>query len=166
MVLATKAALGKKNGDRFDELPHSKLSVRLWLRLLSCSTIIEKNIRSYLESEFEATLPRFDVLAALDRYPEGLKMGELSSHLYMSNGNVTGLVSRLAGDGLVTRITSEKDRRAQHVKLTPRGKRLFSRMAKEHEAFIESLLGGLSDAKMKRLIAGLNEVHSMVQKRL
>lgn len=156
----------KKNGARFDELPHSKMSVRLWLRLLSCSTIIEKSIRSYLGNEFETTLPRFDVLAALDRYPDGLKMGELSSHLYVSNGNVTGLVSRLVEDGFVKRTTSSEDRRAHHVKLTPSGKRLFTKMAKEHEAYIESLLGNLSNAKIRRMIAMLNEVHDLVKERL
>ena len=89
--------------DKLGGAPHSKRSLRLWLRLLSCSTVVEKRIRALLEEEFDSTLPRFELLAALERHPEGLRMTELSSSMMVSNGNVTGVVSRLIRDRLVSR---------------------------------------------------------------
>ena len=88
-----------KYRDKLGGAPHSKLSLRLWLRLLSCSTIIEKRIRARLDEEFGTTLPRFDVLSALDRHAEGLTMGQLSEYIMVSNGNVTAVVNRLLDDG-------------------------------------------------------------------
>ena len=81
----------------------NKDSLRLWLRLLTCSTMIEREVRARLRQEFGITLPRFDMMAALDRAPEaeGLSMGELSRHLMVSNGNVTGVAGRLVKEKLV-----------------------------------------------------------------
>src|ERR1700754_1054046 len=94
--------------EKFDGALHSKQSLRLWLRLLSCSTTLEKKARAMLIERFDTTLPRFDVMAGLDRAPNGLTMSELSKLLLVSNGNVTTIVSRLVEDGIVTR-TQDKD---------------------------------------------------------
>ena len=107
--------------------PHSKQSLRLWLKLLSCTTVIENWLRNRLRAEFGTTLPRFDVLAALDRHPEGLRMGELSRYLLVSNGNVTGIVQRLEEEGLIEREQAPNDRRAIRVRLSPKGRALFAR---------------------------------------
>src|SRR5579883_1727733 len=89
--------------DRLMAPPHSKQSLRLWLKLLGCTLIVEKRLRARLDEDFATTLPRFDVLAALERHPHGLRMSALSEFLLVSNGNVTGVVSRLIEEGLVTR---------------------------------------------------------------
>ena len=89
--------------DRLGGAPHSKQSLRLWLKLLSCAMVVEKRLRARLDEDFDTTLPRFDVLAALERHAEGLKMSALSESLMVSNGNVTGVVTRLIEDGFVTR---------------------------------------------------------------
>lgn len=96
--------------------PHSKASLRLWLRLLSCSMIIEQRIRGRLEKNFESTLPRFDAMAALEREPDGLTMGQLSAALLVSNGNVTGIVNRLTKDGMVVRTFESTDGRVASVR--------------------------------------------------
>lgn len=140
-------------GDRESALrPDGKREVRLWLRLLSCSALIEKQVRAKLRADFQTTLPRFDVLAQLDRVPAGLTMGELSDRLMVSAGNVTGLVERLVREGLVSRAASARDRRTQRVGLTPTGKRAFDKMAASHHALVEELMAGMAQDDIARLI--------------
>ena len=129
-------------------------SLRLWLRLLSCATLIENHIRQRLQGEFSTTLPRFDLMAQLERCPEGLKMGELSKRMMVTGGNVTGITDLLEEEGLVARVIDRRDRRAFRVKLTAVGQRQFKRMAAEHERWIVDLFEGLP-AKAKQQLAGL-----------
>jgi DNA-binding MarR family transcriptional regulator len=119
-------------------------SLKLWLRMLSCTTLIEAEIRTRLRNEFDITLPRFDLMAQLDRHPQGLRMGELSKRLMVTGGNVTGITDQLEQEGLVVRAPVADDRRAYSVKLTPAGRRAFTRMASVHEGWISELMGGLS----------------------
>ncbi|SNS41464.1 transcriptional regulator, MarR family [Sphingomonas laterariae] len=147
-----------------NDAPHSKLSLRLWLRLLSCSTVIEKRIRQRLIDEFDTTLPRFDVLATLNRAPEGMTMGELTTALLVSGGNVTTVVSRLIEDEYVERVANPTDRRSITVRLTKRGAIDFRAMADAHEAWIESYLADLGDADIEALLDGLNRVRASVER--
>lgn len=126
-------------------------SVRLWLRLLSCAMTIEKVVRRRFEAEFGTTLPRFDVLAALDRRPDGMTMGELSRALLVSNGNVTGVVRALAGDGLVSVEAQPHDRRSSLARLTPAGRAHFDRLARAHHDWIDELMAGVPADERDRL---------------
>ena len=127
------------------ESPHDhKQELRLWLRLLTCTTLVETEVRRRLREQFDTTLPRFDLLAQLQRSPAGLTLGEVSRRMMVSNGNVTGLASRLEQEGLIERRTSATDRRAQTLRLTPRGRREFARQTAAHEGWVAELLGGLS----------------------
>ncbi|WP_051547975.1 MarR family winged helix-turn-helix transcriptional regulator [Sneathiella glossodoripedis] len=131
-----------------------KQRLRLWLRLLKVSRHIEGELRERLRRQFGSTLPRFDVLAALFRSDTGLKMSELSSALRVSNGNVTGIIERLVGEGLVEREAIPGDRRAMRVKLTKEGRSDFSHMAEVHRGWINELLAGI-DAADAELISQL-----------
>ena len=144
--------------DAADATPDHKLSLRLWLRLLSCSALLEKTVRARLTAEFDTTLPRFDVLSALDRAENGLTMGELSNWLLVSNGNVTGVVARLLADGLVERRADPNDRRVLHVSMTPLGKQQFGLWVTAHEHWIDELLGGLTSAYVELLIRELGKI--------
>ena len=124
--------------------PDSKTRLRLWLRLLKLTGHIEREVRQRLRDDHNTTLPRFDVMAALYRYPDGLKMSALSSTLKVSNGNVTGIVERLAEEGLVLRVAVKGDRRAQLAQLSPEGRATFEALAAQHEAWINDLLGDVS----------------------
>ena len=126
-------------------------SLRLWLRLFTCTLLIEKRIRTRLREDFGTALPRFDLMAQLERHPDGLRMGELSQRLMVTGGNVTGLVDQLVAEGLVTRAPTARDRRALVVKLTARGKEAFDAMAGEHERWIEAMFGGLAPSERTRL---------------
>ena len=129
-------------------LTPSKQRLRLWLRLLKASRHIEAALRERMRSEFDTTLPRFDVLAALHKSDEGLTMGQLSQALMVSNGNVTGLVDRLAEEGAVERQSVAGDRRAARVALTQAGRADFERMAAVHEEWVTDLLGALDDSEI------------------
>ncbi|WP_245643365.1 MarR family winged helix-turn-helix transcriptional regulator [Roseateles chitosanitabidus] len=133
-------------------------ALRVWLRLLACTTRVEDQIRQRLRNEFGTTLPRFDLLAQLERSPEGLTMRELSQRLMVTGGNVTGIADQLESEGLVVREPHPSDRRSVTVRLTPAGRRSFKRMAATHEGWILELLGGWSPEQMTQvmgLLAGL-----------
>ena len=133
-------------------------ALKLWLRLLACTTRVETLIRGRLRSGFATTLPRFDLLAQLEREPDGLTMGELSQRLMVTGGNVTGITDQLEAEGLVQRAPHPGDRRAFSVRLTAAGRRQFRRMAATHEKWIVEMFSAWSDAEKRRvhdLLAGL-----------
>jgi DNA-binding MarR family transcriptional regulator len=132
-------------------------ALKLWLRMLACSTQIEDEVRRRLRSAFGVSLARFDYLAQLYRHG-GLKMRDLSRYLMVTGGNVTGLTDELEREGLVQRETSESDRRAFIVRLTPLGRRTFESMAKQHEQWIVELFAGLDSAAKQRLYTHLGEL--------
>ena len=123
---------------RASEADHA--SLRLWLRLLTCTTMIERRVRERLRERFDITLARFDLMAQLARAPKGLRMSELSRRLMVTGGNVTGLTYQLVGEGLVVRREMPDDRRVYTVRLTAKGRRQFQAMAEEHERWIVALL--------------------------
>jgi DNA-binding MarR family transcriptional regulator len=126
-------------------------SLRLWLRMLSCTTLIEDRIRQRLREDFDTTLPRFDLMAQLERCPEGLTMGELSRRMMVTGGNITAIVDQLEAEALVQRVTPAHDRRSTRVLLTPDGCKAFNRMAQAHEQWVIELFGGLSDKQQTQL---------------
>jgi len=133
-------------------------ALKLWLRLLSCTNLVEAQIRHRLRAHFGTTLPRFDLLAQLERHPAGLNMSELSRRLMVSGGNVTGLTDQLEKEGLVARTDDPEDRRAYTVKLTAAGRTRFARMAAMHEQWAIELFAGLSSSEktqVHRLLAKL-----------
>ncbi|RVT83316.1 MarR family transcriptional regulator [Rhodobacteraceae bacterium CCMM004] len=140
--------------------PASKARLRLWLRLLKTTRRVEADLRERFRAEFATTLPRFDVMAALARQEEGLKMSQISATLRVSGGNVTGIVDRLAEEGLVERCAVPGDRRAARVRLTDLGRGEFARQAEAHEAWIDALLGDVEAneaALMSRRLDALTE---------
>jgi DNA-binding MarR family transcriptional regulator len=133
-------------------------ALRLWLRLLTCTQIVEKQVRSQLRERFDTTLPRFDLMAQLERAPDGLKMNELSRRMMVTGGNVTGITDQLVAEGLVDRVDVEGDRRAYRVRLTPKGRKLFHEMAAQHESWIVDAFAGLSDKDIATLHKLLGKV--------
>jgi DNA-binding MarR family transcriptional regulator len=144
--------------------PDDHEALRLWLRLLTCTSLIEGAIRTGLRRDFDCTLPRFDLMAQLDRSPEGLRMGELSRRLMVTGGNVTGITDQLVKEGLVTREAPPDDRRAFVVKLTAAGRKAFQRMAELHEAWVVKLFDGLTAAERRQLQALLGKLKSTVHR--
>jgi DNA-binding MarR family transcriptional regulator len=140
-------------------------ALRLWLRLLTCTLLIERRIRGRLRERFSTTLPRFDLMAQLERNPEGLRMGELSRRMMVTGGNITGITDQLVAEGLVERRPIPGDRRVQAVRLTAKGRRAFDAMASAHERWIIDLLGGLGAADRDRLHALLGRLKTTLRAR-
>jgi len=133
-------------------------SLKLWLRMLSCTMRIENEIRSRLRATFGITLPRFDLMAQLERFPEGLRMGELSKRMMVTGGNITGITDQLEQEKLVVRVPDPKDRRAYSVKLTPAGRRAFGSMAVVHEGWIAEMLQEISPDDKGQMIELLSQM--------
>ena len=147
---------GASSASAYQEQGHGAL--RLWLRLLSCTTLIENEISSHLRSEFDTTLPRFDLMAQLVRFPDGLTMGELSLRMMVSGGNITGITDNLERDGLVERVAILEDRRSRKVCLTDKGRVAFDQMAVVHETWINELLNSLTAQEQQQLYVLLDKL--------
>ena len=138
--------------------------LRLWLRLLTCTTLIEGEVRSRLRDTFDVTLPRFDLMAQLDKGPAGMTLGELSQRMMVSNGNVTGLVERLASQNMIERRPSPSDGRAMLVNLTPEGRKAFRAMARTHEGWIAEIFEGLTGGEIDQLMQLLAKTKAAARK--
>jgi DNA-binding MarR family transcriptional regulator len=151
-------SVANKPRERTVARPPSKQRLRLWLRLLRSSRAIEARLRERLRTKFAITLPQFDVMATLARYENGITMTELSRHLMVSNGNVTGIIDRLAAEKLVMRQAPATDRRSYIVRLTPKGLSQFSAIAKAHEDWVDELLVDIDIAEAESIIQQLDEL--------
>ncbi len=164
MSKVEKAVAKQENTQVYDLETRSRddhhQSLKLWLRMLSCTVMVEAEIRSRLRAEFDITLPRFDLMAQLERHPDGLRMGELSKRMMVTGGNITGITDQLEQEKLVARVAVANDRRAYTVKLTAAGRRTFKRMATVHEAWIAELFSGLQHEQKNSMFELLSQVKS------
>ncbi len=142
---------GSSSAELKTEAQPTKEALRVWLRALTLTNMVEQRVRTRLREEYEVTLPRFDVMAALYNLPEGVSMGDISRWLMVSNGNVTGIAERLEREGLVHRHPRPEDRRSQLVRLTDTGRTAFEAMAGDHEEWIATMLWGLSEEDVEQL---------------
>jgi DNA-binding MarR family transcriptional regulator len=149
-----------KHADRPVAGGDSKARLRLWIRLLRATRLIEGGMRERFKTQFNVTLPRFDVMAALYRKPDGMLMSEISRFLLVSNGNVTVIVDRLVADGYVERRQRNGDRRTSFVRLTAKGRAAFAGMSAAHESWIDKLLAGVSAREAEQLSAKLKSFRS------
>lgn len=140
--------------------------LRLWLRLLTCTNLIEAEIRRKLQASFDFTLPRFDLLAQLDKAEDGLVLGEVSKRLMVSAGNVTAIVDRLIANGHITRTPAPHDRRVQIIRMTPAGRAAFQAMAQEHGDWIGDLFGDLGPRDIEALMGLLAKLKNSVRRNL
>jgi DNA-binding MarR family transcriptional regulator len=141
-----------------------KAELRLWLRLFTCKTLIEGEVRRRLRDTFDVTLPRFDLMAQLDRAPNGMTLGQLSGRMMVSNGNVTGLVERLLAQGLIDRRPSPSDRRVQIVSLTAEGRRFFRSMARANADWIAEVFADLAPDDVEELMRLLAKTKASARK--
>ena len=156
-ILDSETKAAEHSDDHGDEL-------RLWLRLLTCTTLIEGEVRSRVRERVDVTLPRFDLMAQLDTEPDGMTLSDVSQRMMVSNGNITGLVERLVQSGHVDRRTSESDRRVQVIRLTKSGRAEFRKMAAEHEIWIADMFSDLGEKDLRELMRLLGKTKLSVRK--
>jgi len=156
-ILDAETRVAERPGDH-------KAELRLWLRMFTCKTLIEGEVRRRLRETFKVTLPRFDLMAQLDRAGAGMTLGQLSQRMMVSNGNVTGLVERLVAQGLVDRRSSPNDRRSQIVSLTAEGRRVFRAMARANADWVGEIFADLSLADVETLMRLLGKAKASARK--
>lgn len=138
--------------------PGDAIGLRLWLRMLTCSTLVENRVRSLMRTTFDTTLPRFDLMAQLADAPRGMKMSDLSRRMMVTNGNITGIADQLEKDGLIERIKDPADRRSSIIRLTAKGRRHLQRMQRAHESWVQSLMSGVSPMTRQALFELLGDL--------
>lgn len=133
----------------------SSEDLRLVLRLAAFNNLIQNELRNRLRLEFDMTAPRYDLLAQLANEPQGLKMGELSERLMVSNGNITAISLQLEKVGIISRTTNRQDRRSTFIKMTTKGKKAYAKMEASYNQWVEELLSGLTDKTKNSLYKNL-----------
>lgn len=171
----SKLAAKEKEGDdqwvdietKVEETPEDHGDdLRVWLRILACSTLIDTEVRRRLREEFDFTLPRFDLLAQLDRADKGMLLSEISRRMMVSAGNLTALVERMVESGHIKRTVSPSDRRAQIISMTPAGRTAFRKMARRHAEWISDLFADLSASEKTALLNQLGKLKSSLRRAL
>jgi DNA-binding MarR family transcriptional regulator len=150
--------------EKHDGAISAPMDLRVWVRLLSCAMIIEKRLRRNFQEQFDTTLPRFDVMASLDRHPDGQNMGDLSRALLVSNGNVTAIVRQLQNHGLVLSRVDPQDGRVSIVALTREGKTQFAKLAKAHHGWVREAMEEFPEERQLQLFTLLGELKKSIGK--
>lgn len=138
--------------------PSDALGLRLWLRMLTCSTLVENRVRGLMRTGFDTTLPRFDLMAQLAGAPRGIKMSDLSRRMMVTNGNITGITDQLERDGLVERVKVDTDRRSCLIRLTAKGRQSFRRMSSAYQRWVTEMFQDIPDERMELLYELLGEL--------
>jgi DNA-binding MarR family transcriptional regulator len=125
------------------------LPLSVVVRLLKVHALLLRELRRRMPEEL--TLPQFDVLAQLQRRPQGMTPGELTRELLVTGGNVTVIVDRLVRLGLAERRPVPHDRRAVLVRLTRPGQSLMRRAIPRHRREVGALLGSVPPADLAQL---------------
>jgi DNA-binding MarR family transcriptional regulator len=145
-------------------MPKDDQAIRLWFSLVGCFTTVERELRRRLRSEFDLSLPRFDVLTALVTFPDGLTMTDLAGKLGVSKGNVTGVVGGLREQGLIKRTRLQNDRRVMQVVITERGKSAWNEMQASYRAVVESMLNELPAKDARGLTTALTRLQQILDR--
>lgn len=148
-----------------EEVSDKRDALRLWLQLLTLTTLVEKKIRRNLQEEFGTTLPRFDVMAALERADGRLTMGELSRKLLVSKGNVTWIVTSLVKQGLVKRERDQQDKRTHYLSLTEKGRAEFAQQAEAHRRWITEMIADADPGEVSDLAEKMGHLKEIVKAR-
>ncbi|WP_206060435.1 MarR family winged helix-turn-helix transcriptional regulator [Nitrincola alkalilacustris] len=157
------SALTREGAPGSEGLTDQHQALRLWLKMISCTNLIENKIRKRLNEQFAFTLPRFDYLAQLDREPDGMTMGELSKRMMVTGGNVTGLTDQLVRDDLVVREMDSSDRRVYRIRMTAKGAEKFREMAAEHEVWIREIMSVVDDHEIDQCLSMLARIKKQAQ---
>jgi MarR family transcriptional regulator, organic hydroperoxide resistance regulator len=96
------------------------------------------------------SIPQFDVLSTLTEQ-QGLSQSDLAQRLYVTKGNVSGLIDRLVDAGYVERRSAPGDRRSNALFLTPDGETIAQEGLKRQKAFVADTLGKLAPGDLKLL---------------
>ncbi|WP_206664580.1 MarR family winged helix-turn-helix transcriptional regulator [Dankookia rubra] len=141
-----KIPLGSPAGSQKVDLVRFDIANRLFLRLYQASNLMHKTGTKAV-SDFGATTQQWAVLGALSRpgvRDHGMTVKELIAFLMVSRQNLTAVLDRLEGAGLVERIRVAGDGRLRHVRLTAQGESVWSEMLVSIRRYYNDALAGFS----------------------
>lgn len=117
-----------------------------------------------LFARFGLTEPQFNILLLLARQgKEGMVLSEIGAKMSVSKANITGLIDRLAREGLVVRENHADDRRARLAKMTEAGLDLLKKVVPLHCEKINTVTSALEEEEKKRLIQSLTRLSQAIQ---
>lgn len=140
-----------------------KAETRFWLQILNVHHLIYNDLNARLINESGLSIAKFDVLAQLYRFPEGISMGALSKKLKVTNGNVSGLVTRLEADGYVRRSVEPNDRRSFRASITPVGKAVFEKAMAKHQTEIGRKLSRIPLEAIEAMTGDLKQITDQIR---
>ena len=117
------------------------LAVRVWFRFIRLESRLQIAVSERLR-EIGLSVPQCDVLTTLTE-AEGVSQQDLAKRLYVTKGNISGLLDRLEGAGLVERRSTAADRRQYEIYLTPAGREAAERAICIQHELIGATLGRL-----------------------
>jgi DNA-binding MarR family transcriptional regulator len=132
--------------------------LRVWFRFVRLHRRVSSAIAADLRT-LGLSIPQFDLLSTLTEQ-EGLSQQELAQRLYVTKGNVSGLLDRMVEAGLVERRATPDDRRSNALHLTPKGRSLAERGIAAQKAYVDRTLGTLDPrdlADLERLVLAWRE---------
>jgi MarR family transcriptional regulator, organic hydroperoxide resistance regulator len=122
---------------------------KVWLRFLRLHQKVQ-SLGAQTLRPLGLSVPQFDVLSSLfDR--EGMSQSELAQRLFVTKGNVSGLIDRLVEAGLVERRAAPDDRRSHALYLTPEGQTLIAQAMALQQSNVEGTLGAMSGEELQQL---------------
>ena len=132
--------------------------LRLWFRFIR----LHRRALNTIATELKAlglSVPQFDLLSTLTEQ-EGLSQQELAERLYVTKGNVSGLLDRMVEAGLVERRAIPGDRRSNALYLTGKGRDLAEKGIAAQKAYVQGTLGALPQedlADLERIVLAWRE---------
>lgn len=124
-------------------------TMRVWFRFARLHARLEHAVGQRLR-EVGLTIPQFDVLSTLTEN-DGMTQQQMAERLYVTKGNISGILDRLTQQGLVTRTALVTDKRSNALSLTAKGRSLVRRGMDVHHAYMMETMGALEPGQRKLL---------------
>lgn len=127
--------------------------LRIWFRFIRLHRRATNTVANELKV-LGLSIPQFDLLSTLTER-EGLSQQELAERLYVTKGNVSGLLDRMVEAGLVERRPIPGDRRSNALHLTKKGRDLAEKGIAAQRAYVARTLGTLPSqdlAELERIV--------------
>lgn len=162
MVLPTQApATSAKD----DQTVRFEIANRLFFRLYQASNLMHKT-GSRSVAEFETTTQQWAVLGALSRpsvRDRGITVKELIEFLLLSRQNLTAVLNRLQGQGLIERTRIAEDGRVRRIRLTASGTDIWAHMLVNISGYYERALVDFTTEETLLLYRLLDRLKSRLQ---
>lgn len=109
------------------------------------------------------TLAEMRVLYEVAQAPDGITPKLLATRTGMDNGYLSRVLKRFEREALLTRQTSESDRRSVSVWLTSEGIHAYNRWLGSAQGAVEGMLGALTTVQKTKLTKAMAEIEHLLE---